>query len=317
MKTSQTKLSILTRAVLGAFWLLAGASSHGGSAQDFPKSLKYELGDREFAPGDSIVIRELSGTSEEVQPGGVYCVSGDYTLSSQAEADLSFFATTTNRTPTAIDAEQTMHVTKGTGTFRLVKKMTEPGYLHLTFYSQKASRGFGGVYFGQGEWVLHNKQFSYTNAASSEGATAREVPLLSGPNAVLIEYLGNPVPPPPGMDAAYSKEGLMKAVQTAAANARVQLKRIDIDDSEFPFLVGAAFSKPGDKEKWGEQIGKLAGYVCSGGTSSDTCYALNIVPYPAFPSDAGQRIYRRLMLREAVLLEKTSALRPAPGSTPK
>ena len=37
-----------------------------------------------------------------------------------------------------------------------------------------------------------------------------------------------------------------------------------------------------------------------GGTSR----AMNIVPSSAFPADASQRIYHRLMLREAVLYNK-------------
>src|SRR5664279_4100042 len=70
----------------------------------------------------------------------------------------------------------------------------------------------------------------------------------TGPNKVLYEYLGDPVAPPADMDAAYTKEGLIKAVQTAAGNAGITLKRIEIDDSEYPFLVGV-ICKEGDYSK--------------------------------------------------------------------
>jgi hypothetical protein len=72
---------------------------------DFPSAVSYELGDSEFASGDSITITELRGTAADIQPGGTYCVTGTYTLNSGAAADLSFYATTTNRTPTPIDPQ--------------------------------------------------------------------------------------------------------------------------------------------------------------------------------------------------------------------
>ena len=50
----------------------------------------------------------------------------------------------------------------------------------------------------------------------------------------------------------------------------------------------------------------MRAYETSGGVGSDTWYAMNIVPYRAFPPQAGQRIYRRLTLREAVLCDKLS-----------
>jgi hypothetical protein len=34
---------------------------------------------------------------------------------------------------------------------------------------------------------------------------------------------------------------------------------------------------------------------------------MNIVPYRAFPPETGQRIYRRLTLREAILCDRISA----------
>jgi hypothetical protein len=196
-------------------------------------------------------------------------------------------------------------VKNGTGSFRLVKKMTEDGYLHLTFYSRKTGQGFGGVYFGQGQWVLQNKQFNYGNAASQHEETAvPEQTSNTGPNQVLFDYLGNPVAPPSNMDPAYSKEGLISAVETAAQNVGISLVKVEIDDSEFPFLVGVVFAKPGDKEKLKAQIVKSGAYSSTGGVGGDTTYAMNIVPYVAFPKESSQRIYRRMMLRESILHER-------------
>ncbi len=277
-------------------------------APGFPHVVQYELGDSEFAPGDSIKIEGLRGTSATIESGGTYCVTGTYVLTSQDEADLSFFATTTNRIAARVEPEQTVHLTKGTGSFRLVKRMTDPGYLHLTFYSRPTGKGFGGVYFGQGQWVLHNKPFSYSDPVAEANVEAAP-PAFAGPNEALFNYLGNPVPPPPNMDSAYTKAGLTGAIQAAAQKAGISLVRVEIDDSEFPFLVGVVLTKPGERQKLEEQIKKLDAYTFSGGVSGDTICAMNIVPHRAYPPESSQRIHHRMMLREAVLYDRISRMR--------
>jgi hypothetical protein len=306
MKSNLKLLAFLMVSSSTAIRLLAATTASNELKQDFQQIVQYELGDKEFAPGDNITIQELSGTTAAIRPGGTYRVTGTYTLNSQDEADLSFFATTTNKVATPFEAQQTIHVVKGTGSFRLIKKMTEDGYLHLTFYSRVTGQGFGGVYFGQGQWVLRDKHFSYTNPGiqMKEHTVPHEEVSFTGPNKVLFDYLGNPVAPPLSIDPAYTKEGLTLATKTAAQNAGISLVALEIDDSEFPFLVGVVFADPGDKEKFKEQIGKVAAYAFSGGVGGETSYAMNLVPYKAFPRDSGQRIYRRMMLREAVLYDK-------------
>jgi hypothetical protein len=300
-------LAILTISLI----LLAGTTSEA-PAQALPHAVPYELGAGEFAPGDGIKIGALTGTSAAIELGGTYCVTGTYVLNSRAEADLSFFATTTNRVSTPVEPAQTVHVHQGAGSFRLVKKMTEPGYLHLTFYSPATGQGFGGVYFGQGGWVLRDKPFSYAQAAAPSPETAApNTPALSGPNQVMFDYLGDPVAPPPDMDAAYSKAGLTRALQTAARKAGITLVTLEIDDSEFPFLVGVVFARPDDRRKLEEQIRTLEPYHFSGGVDGDAVCAMNLVPDRAFPGESSTRIFHRLMLREAVLYEKIARLRPA------
>src|SRR6185437_12841766 len=142
--------------------------ANNNAPQDFSKAVPFELGDTEFLPGDSITIQEVRGTSDVIQPGETYCVTGTYTLASHDEADLAFFVTTTNRVSTPVDAAQHVRVSKGTGSFRLIQKLDQHGYLHVSFYSP--SNGFGGVYFGQGKWVLHNKHFRYSDASGHSAA---------------------------------------------------------------------------------------------------------------------------------------------------
>jgi hypothetical protein len=273
--------------------------------------VSFEIGDSEFASGDSITIREIRGTYDTIRPGGTYVVSGTYTLESKPEADLSFFVTTTNPVATTIDSQQTVHVKKGRGSFRLIKRITDDGYPHLTFYTSDTGQGFGGVYFGQGPSVLREKGFSYHDSTSGTADVKTSGAFsTTGPNQVLHEYLGNPVPTPENMDAAYTKDGLTEALQAAARKAGVSLAKLQIDDSEFPFLVGVVCASEGDLEKLIEQLRTLAPlYKHSGGIGSHASSAMNIVPHTAFPPDASQRIYRRMLLREAVLFDQITGVR--------
>jgi hypothetical protein len=125
-------------------------------ARDCTRVVQFELGRAQFKPGDSITIQEVRGSTNLIQAGGTYCVTGTYTLASQDEAKLCFFSTTTNRSssPSRVDPAQMVRVTKGTGTFSLAKRMTDDGYLHVSFYPRGSGGDFGGVYFGQGRGAL-------------------------------------------------------------------------------------------------------------------------------------------------------------------
>ena len=128
-------------------------------------------------------------------------------------------------------------------------------------------------------------------------------------NQALYNYLGDPVAPPAGMDTAYTKQGLTSAMQDAAQAANVTLTRVEVDDSEFPFLVGVVCANKGDMEKLKEQIRKMDVYNYTGGVGGDTTMVMDLVPYRAFPADAHQRIYHRMMLREEMLSDKISGRR--------
>jgi hypothetical protein len=194
-----------------------------------------------------------------------------------------------------------VRVTKGTGSFSLAKHITDDGYLRLSFYSRKNGQDFGGVYFGQGEWVSHNRHSSSHQPVAHSASSDDEPVSSAGPNQVLFKYLGNPVPAPANMDPAYTKEGLERAMKTAAQNAGLTLKKLEIDDSEFPFFVGFIFANPGDKPKLMQQIRKMPSYEISAGVGDEMIDAMNIVRYNAFPGD---RINRRMMLRLEMLHEK-------------
>ena len=294
-------------------FVLGGPAATHCAAADFSFVVPFELGEGEFLPGDSITIQRVSGTSATIQTGETYCVEGTYSLASSEKADLALFATTKSKGSTLTDPSQVVRIEKGTGMFRLVKTMREEGYLHVSFYPVPNGTCFGGVYFGQGQWVLHQKGWSYLDThpraqdylgrGSSTGAPVS----LTGPNQALLEYLGEPVAPPADMDAAYSKDGLTETIQTAARKAGISVKRVKIDDSEFPFLVGVV-SKEGEQSKLTDQLRRMGAYEYNGGISSHTCMAFNLVPYRVFPSAVSERISHRTGLRMQVLQNKITSL---------
>ena len=59
-------------------------------------------------------------------------------------------------------------------------------------------------------------------------------------------------------------------------------------------------------EKLKEQIRKMPAYNYTGGVGGgrSASYSMNLVPYTAYPVDARQRIYHRMMLREAMFYDK-------------
>ena len=128
----------------------------------------------------------------------------------------------------------------------------------------------------------------------------------TGPNKLLYDYLGDPVAPPANMDAAYTKEGLTNAMQAAAKAAGITLTKLEIEDSEFPFLVGVICANQQDMEKLKDQIRKMPAYNYTGGVGGgrSASYAMNLVPYTAYPADTKERIEHRLSLREEIFFRK-------------
>jgi hypothetical protein len=273
--------------------------------QDFPHAVTFELGVGDFAPDDNITIQEVRGTMDVIQPGGTYCVTGTYTLKTQDEADLALFETVTNSTPTQVNPRQEVHVVKGTGSFHLIKHVTEDGYLHVSFYSLATGQGFGGTYFGQGQWVLRH---AFSHRADVISRTPQGSDSAAGVNQALFDYLGNPVAPPENLDVAYTKGGLTHAMQTAAKNAGISLVKLEVDDSEFPCLVGVVCANRGEMEKLKDQIRTMPEYNYTGGVGGRESYAMNLVPYTVFPPGSSQRVDHRMMLREEILSDKINGV---------
>jgi len=266
------------------------------AADDFPHVVKFELGDTEFAPGDHIEITEVRGTAAALSINQTYSVSGKYTLSSSDEAELALFVTLRDSTPSKVDHKQRVRITKGSGTFRLDKTMDAEGYPHVSFYPVPSGSSFGGVYFGTGQWLLRRQ------GSGSPGAEAAS----SGPNQAILNFLGDPVPAPPNLDPAYSAGAIQRALMSAAAKSGVAINSVQIDNSEFPPLLGVVST--GDFDLLGEEIKKTKDYDFTGSVGHKTHHAFNIVPYRAFPPESSQRIGRRLTVRYQMLYEKISGI---------
>lgn len=205
--------------------------------------------------------------------------------------------------------EQTMTVARGSGSFRLVKTMQHDGHLHVSFYPVPSGSSFGGVYFGQGEGVLRNKGWSVTKSSVVTPSVTAGSGALANANRAIFEYLGEPVEPPTDLDPKFSREGLSNALRSAVQNAGASL-HVQVEDSEFPFLVGLVGQ--GARASYSRIMTELKqmGYSDQGSVGSETCQSMNIVPYDAFPRDASQRISHRLMVRQQIFfdqLTKTAA----------
>lgn len=142
-------------------------------------------------------------------------------------------------------------------------------------------------------------------------------------SSALVAYLGEAVPPPPNLDPAYSKEGLANAIQQAAQLAGVSLKKVEIDTSEFPFLVGVVYDSGTDFEqsastrervksdfgKLSDQFKKIPGYEYRGSVGgAPGIYTYDLTPYDRFvPAEARERIERRTLLRLKMFSEQLGA----------
>jgi hypothetical protein len=103
------------------------------------------------------------------------------------------------------------------------------------------------------------------------------------------------------MAAAYTREGLTSAMRAAARTAGISLTKLEIDDSEFPPLVGVICANRDDMEKLKQEIRKMPDYNYTGGVGGDNSSAMNLVHSRAFPDGAAERIHRRMSLRAQIL----------------
>ncbi len=293
MKTQWTSL-LRHCAALGLAMGMA-ISARAGDAEDFPQTVAFDIGRTQFNAGDSIIITSVHGTADTLQTNQTYCVEGTYTLTSHDEAQLAFYLTTSRDIRTKDDPKQKMRITRGTGTFRLIKTMSDEGNPHVSFYPAHGGNDFGGIYFGKGAWLWAGR--------GGEKSRSAETASAEGTNRVLFDYLGNPVAPPANLDPAYTPSSLRDAVLTAASNAGISVRSVEVDDSEFPFFIWATGNED-DFAKLKAQFKKMDHYEFYGSVGGNEAHVFTIIPQSAWPEDVRQRIYRRATLRMQVFFNR-------------
>ncbi len=151
-------------------------------------------------------------------------------------------------------------------------------------------------------------------------------PAAAGPDSTssaLIAYLGEPVPPPANLDPAFNKEGLLNAIQQASQLAGVPIKKVEIDTSEFPFLVGLVLDDTADFDhssttrervkghidRFAAQFKNMPPYEYRGSSGGGRgVYAYNITPFDRIVSpEARDRIDRRTMVRLQMFSQQLGA----------
>jgi hypothetical protein len=317
MKTRSLRLLL----ALGAICAMSRLSAAEGDARDFPYAIPVELGAVEFAPGDRLEIMSLRGNRPHLEIGGRYLLEGTYTLESTESGTLGWRITSRGSgTPQAVGAEETINVTRGSGSFRLIKVFQADGWPHLSFYVKNPARGVstsaGGVYFGEAgieQSILRSKPWSDFSTAAAppirEKAAPRSTSEYNRANAALLAFLGNPVPPPANLELAYSAEALTAAFRAYCTDYGLRLQSIAVDESEFPFLVYGVIAQPKALRNINDALAKTRDYRYSGAVSGNTAangtfFALNMTPPLRYPADQRDAVNRRLMLRLQMLASR-------------
>ncbi len=267
--------------------------------KEFPYAVAFETGRTQFRAGDSIIIQSVRGTAATFQTNEMYCVEGTYTLASRDEAELCLFLTSKSEVQTKMDPRQVQRVKRGSGTFRLIIALPIEGNPHVSFYPVPGGGDFGGVYFGKGNWLWAE---STTGPSASRDGNAVSV---EGANAILLDYLGNPVATPPNLDPAYSAAGLREAMTAAAKAAGVSVRRVEVDESEFPFMIYAT-GNDADFARLKTQFGKMKNYAYYGSVGGIEGHTFTLVPSTVWPAEAHERIFRRASLRMQVFYSSMS-----------
>jgi hypothetical protein len=280
--------------------------------------IQPELGSSEFAPGDRIIITSIRGNREHLEPGGRYVLEGSYTLASADSADLAWFAS--SRGPSGsepVNDKEHVKISKGSANFHLEKTVLNDGWLHVSFYVNGHSHG--GIYFGEKgieNTVLRKTSWSDFSDSSpgkkpdEKSAAARNGGMaVSNPaNRAIMAYLGDAVSAPAGLDAKYSPTNLMGVFTALSKKQGMQIERLALDDSEFPFLVYGMLGGKHDFRELEASLHEMKDYDYGGSVVGNTdkggtYFSLNMIPYGQYPSGQIAACNRRLMVRLQMLAD--------------
>ena len=289
-----------------------------GALFPFPYDIQPEPGVTEFAPGDNITIGSLRGNRPHLEPGGRYLLEGTYTLASAESAELAWFTTSRGASAsTPVEDTQQVKVSRGAGKFRLVRTLQDDGWSHLSFYVNHSSSG--GVYFGEKgneAAVLRKINWSHPpstppgqTSAPRSAATDNGAAVFSAPaNLAIMAYLGDPVPAPAGLAAKYYPTNLAAAFNALSKKNGWEVRRLAVDETEFPFLVYGVLAGQHDFRTIEVALRQGTDYAYGGSVVSRTdegatYFSLNLIPSDQLPSAHALACHRRLMIRLQMLAD--------------
>jgi hypothetical protein len=123
-----------------------------------------------------------------------------------------------------------------------------------------------------------------------------------------MAYLGDPVPPPTGLDSKYAPSNLVSAFTSFTKAAGWRIQNVSVDASEFPFLLYGTLA--GQHHLAAKEVSAITGYVYGGsvvgrigGGEGSTYFALNLTPHDQYPDGQSKACDRRLMIRLQMLAD--------------
>jgi RNA polymerase sigma factor (sigma-70 family) len=141
------------------------------SPNDMSHVVQFEVGATYLLKDDDIVIEQIHGTSDKIEPGNLYEIKGTYKLASHDKAMLAAFTTSSKGQGIPTQKTQTMMIDKGTGHFTVLQYIWYDGNPHISFYPADGGSSFAAVYFGTGPTLLKHMTWTPTDAPMSEKTT--------------------------------------------------------------------------------------------------------------------------------------------------
>jgi RNA polymerase sigma factor (sigma-70 family) len=122
---------------------------------EFPLAVDFVIGQTRFQPGDGITITELRGTSDHFAIGNKYRVKGIYHLASRDLAGIGVYVSSNDpAADTGPFIYNRADIQRGDREFDLIFAVKTSGHPHVSFYPAEGGEQFGGVYFGNGDFLL-------------------------------------------------------------------------------------------------------------------------------------------------------------------
>jgi hypothetical protein len=105
---------------------------------------------QEFQKGDLVTVTAIRGDKPHIGVGGMYLISGNYTLASADAAQLAVFVTAKGkRSADSMIALQEVSIFRGSGKFTLAIPIKNDGRLHVSIYPAGSGKSLGGVYLAK------------------------------------------------------------------------------------------------------------------------------------------------------------------------